>query len=145
MLTLESLRSFRVAEVALHTLTVDGGFYRGSFAIVVNPMFWDQVSAEDREAILEVSGEHLSRLFGYMMDVSDESGVEFGQERGATFTQVPEADIETLRGVTDTLIADWSTAVGNRGVDAEAALAHFREQLAAAAEGDRIADRVVRQ
>lgn len=145
MLTLESLRSFRVAEVAPHTLTVDGGFYRGSFAIVVNPMFWDQVSAEDRAAIEAVSGEHLSRLFGYMMDVSDESGVEFGQERGATFTQLPEADVETLRGVTDTLIADWSSAVGNRGVDAEAALAFFHEQLALAAESEGIAARVVRQ
>ncbi|MFQ3788510.1 TRAP transporter substrate-binding protein [Halomonas sp. A29] len=145
MLTLESLRSFRVAEVAPHTLTVDGGFYRGSFAIVMNPMFWDQISPEDREAIEAVSGEHLSRLFGYMMDVSDESGVEFGKERGATFTQVPEADIEMLRGVTDNLIAEWTTAVADRGIDAEAALAHFREQLAQAAESEGIADRVVRQ
>ncbi|MCG6656789.1 TRAP transporter substrate-binding protein [Halomonas campisalis] len=142
MLTLESLRSFRVAEVAPHTLTVDGGFYRGSFAIVVNPMFWDQVSAEDREAIEAVSGERLSRLFGYMMDVSDERGVEFGEERGGTFTQVPESDIERLRTVRDELVSEWSESVGARGVDAASALAFFQEQLAEAAKGESIADQV---
>ncbi|MBZ0331542.1 TRAP transporter substrate-binding protein [Halomonas sp. ANAO-440] len=145
MLTLESLRSFRVAEVAPHALTVDGGFYRGSFAIIMNPMVWNQISDEDREAIESVSGEHLSRLFGYMMDVSDESGVEFANERGQTFTQVPEEDIERLRGVTEELIAAWAADVEDRGVDADAALEHFREQLALAAESEGIADRVVRQ
>ncbi|QTF92685.1 TRAP transporter substrate-binding protein [Halomonas sp. BM-2019] len=143
MLTLESLRSFRVAEVAPHTLTVDGGFYRGSFTIVMNPMFWGQISPEDREAIEAVSGERLSRLFGYMMDVSDERGVEFGEARGATFTQVPEADIERLRAVTDALVTEWSEAVEARGVDAASALAFFREQLAEAAQGESIADQVV--
>lgn len=139
MLTLESLRSFRVAEVAPHTLTVDGGFYRGSFAIVVNPMIWDQMSAEDREAVESVSGERLSRLFGYMMDVSDQRGVDFALERGNTFTEASEEDIERLREVTAGLIADWSAAVARRNVDAEAALAHFRDGLDAAAEGESIA------
>ena len=142
MLTLESLRSFRVAEVAPHTLTVDGGFYRGSFSIVMNPLFWDQISAQDREAIEEVSGEPLSRLFGYMMDTSDESGVEFGEARGATFTQAPEADVERLRTVTDALVSEWSEAVAERGVDADAALTYFRERLAEAGEGESIAGRV---
>ncbi|MGR4066312.1 TRAP transporter substrate-binding protein [Billgrantia sp. C5P2] len=145
MLTLEGLRSFRVAEVLPHTLTVDGGFYRGSFAIVMNPMFWDQVSPEDREAIEAVSGEDLSRLFGYMMDAMDERGVAFAEEQGNTFTEASDEDIERLREVTDELIAEWNDAVQNRGIDTEAALEHFREQLALATEGESIADRVVRQ
>ncbi|WP_111415490.1 TRAP transporter substrate-binding protein [Billgrantia lactosivorans] len=143
MLTLEGLRSFRVAEVLPHTLTVDGGFYRGSFAIVMNPMFWDRISPEDREAIEAVSGEDLSRLFGYMMDAMDERGVAFAEEQGNTFTEASEEDIERLRGVTEELIAEWRDAVEGRGIDTEAALDHFREQLALAAEDDGIADRVV--
>ncbi|MWJ27943.1 C4-dicarboxylate ABC transporter substrate-binding protein [Halomonas sp. ZH2S] len=143
MLTLESLKSFRVAEVAPHTLTVDGGFYRGSFAIVVNPMIWDQMSEEDRVAVQDVSGERLSRLFGYMMDVSDERGVEFGKAEGQTFTPIPESDVEALREITDRLIADWSESVSERGVNAEEALAYFYDQLDVAAEQDSIAPRVV--
>lgn len=144
MLTLEGLRSFRVAEVAPYTLTVDGGFYRGSFAIILNPMVWDQISAEDREAIEEVSGERLSRLFGYMMDTMDQRGVEFAEEQGNTFTQANEADIDMLRDVTDGLVTEWIDEVSDTGVDVEAALEYFREQLKAAAEDDSIEPHVVK-
>ncbi|MDR5903403.1 TRAP transporter substrate-binding protein [Halomonas icarae] len=139
MLTLEGLRSFRVAEVAPYTLTVDGGFYRGSFAIVMNPMVWDRVSDEDREAIEAVSGERLSRLFGYMMDVSDQRGVEFAEELGNTFTQATEDDIAMLREVSDELIDAWAKKVSTGDLDASEALQYFRDQLAVVAEEESIA------
>ncbi|WP_445156492.1 TRAP transporter substrate-binding protein [Halomonas sp. E14] len=143
MLVPEGLRSFRVAEIFPYTLKVDGGFYRGSFTIVMNPMFWDQVSAEDREAILEVSGERLSRLFGYMMDTMDVRGVAFAEQQGHTFTELGEADLETLRGMSDDMIEAWAeTATSSRGVDAMAAIQYFREQLTAAAEEEGVSDRV---
>lgn len=143
MLSLEGLRSFRVAEVLPHTLTVDGGFYRGSFSIAMNPMFWDRVSAEDRAAIEAVSGEPLSRLFGHMMDVVDARGVAFAEEQGNTFTALGEADVERLRSIADELITDWSVSVADRSEDAMAAVEYFRAQLGEAAEGESIADRVV--
>ncbi|MBF7053830.1 TRAP transporter substrate-binding protein [Halomonas sp. KAO] len=139
MLTLEGLRSFRVAEVAPYTLTVDGGFYRGSFAIVMNPMVWDRVSDEDREAIESVSGERLSRLFGHMMDVSDQRGVEFAEELGNTFTQATEDDIAMLREVSDELIDAWAKKVSTGDLDASEALQYFRDQLAVMAEEESIA------
>jgi TRAP-type C4-dicarboxylate transport system substrate-binding protein len=143
MLVPEGLRSFRVAEIFPYTLKVDGGFYRGSFTIVVNPMIWDQMSAEDREAVEEVSGERLSRLFGYMMDVSDVRGVEFAEEQGHTFTELGSDDLETLRGISDDMVAEWAESVSaSRDVDAMAALEFFHEQLAAASEEDSVADLV---
>ncbi|MCG6656793.1 TRAP transporter substrate-binding protein [Halomonas campisalis] len=142
MLVPEGLRSFRVAEVFPYTLKVDGGFYRGSFTIVVNPMIWDQISPEDREAIEEVSGERLSRLFGYMMDVSDVRGVSFAEEQGHTFSELGSDDLETLRGVSDDMIAEWADSVEARGVDGMAAIEFFREQLVAAAEEDSVGDLV---
>lgn len=145
MLTLEGLRSFRVAEVLPNTLQVDGGFYRGSFAIVMNPMVWDRVSAEDREAIEAVSGEPLSRLFGYMMDVSDERGVAFAEELGNTFTQASEEDIAMLGDISDALIDQWADKVSRGDLDAKEALSFFREQLSVAADGDGIESRVVQE
>ena len=143
MLSLEGLRSFRVAEVLPYTLTVDGGFYRGSFSIAMNPMFWDQVSPEDREAIEAVSGERLSRLFGYMMDVVDARGVEFAEEQGNTFTEISAADVDRLRDINEELVTGWSESVSDRGVDALAAIEFFREQLVEAARHDSIADQIV--
>lgn len=138
MLTLEGLRSFRVAEVAPYTLSVDGGFYRGSFAIVLNPMIWDQISDEDRQAIEEVSGERLSRLFGYMMDVQDQRGVAFAEEQGNTFTQASDDDIAMLEEEVAELQQQWFEKASARGVDGEAALEHFREQLTEAAQEESI-------
>ncbi len=142
MLVPEGLRSFRVAEIFPYTLKVDGGFYRGSFTIVVNPMIWDQISPEDREAIEEVSGERLSRLFGYMMDTMDVRGVAFAEEQGHTFTELGGDDLETLRGISDDLIAEWADSVEGRGVDAMAAIEYFREQLTAAADEESVGDLV---
>lgn len=140
MLVPEGLRSFRVAEIFPHTLKVDGGFYRGSFTIAMNPMFWDRISPEDREAIESVSGERLSRLFGYMMDTMDVRGVEFAEEQGHTFTELGAEDLETLRGISDEMISEWADKVSDsRGVDAMAAIEFFREQLAVAAEEDSVA------
>ncbi|MCC5811100.1 MAG: TRAP transporter substrate-binding protein [Ectothiorhodospiraceae bacterium] len=134
MLTLEALRSFRLAEVTPNVLTVPGGFYRGSFAIVVNPDTWSAISEDDRNAIMEVSGERLSRLFGYMMDVHDERGVAFGEEQGVVFNTVSDDELARLRELTRDLPEEWvNTAASGRGVDGEAALRHFRDQLEQAA------------
>ncbi|WP_104205484.1 TRAP transporter substrate-binding protein [Billgrantia saliphila] len=143
MLVPEGLRSFRVAEIFPYTLKVDGGFYRGSFTIVVNPMVWDRISPEDREAIESVSGEQLSRLFGYMMDVVDVRGVQFAEERGHTFTELNDSDLEVLRNVSDSLVQEWADSVTeSRGVDARAAMEYFHEQLALAVEEESVSSQV---
>lgn len=97
MLTLEGLKSFRLAEVLPYTVQMPGGFYRGSFSLVINPDTWALLSEEDRTAIEEVSGERLSRLFGYMMDVVDERGVEFAKEQGNTFIELPDEEVERFQ------------------------------------------------
>ncbi|SFC01048.1 TRAP-type C4-dicarboxylate transport system, substrate-binding protein [Marinospirillum celere] len=128
-LTLEGLRSFRIAEVAPYTLSLPGGLYRGSFAIVINPDVWDSISASDQEAIMEVSGERLSRLFGEMMDLSDQAGVEFAKEKGNTFTEASSEVVEAAKQLTADLPDDWVERMNSSRVDAEAALAFFRKQL----------------
>ncbi len=135
MLTLEGLRSFRLAEVLPYTVQMPGGFYRGSFSLVMNPDTWASLSEEDREAIESVSGEKLSRLFGYMMDVVDVRGIEFAEQRGNTFIELPAEEIERFQQLAAELPEAWMEAAGAKGVDGEAAHAFFFEQLDAA-EGE---------
>ncbi len=132
MLTLEGLRSFRLAEVLPYTVQMPGGFYRGSFSLVMNPDTWASLSDEDREAIESVSGEKLSRLFGYMMDVVDVRGIEFAEQRGNTFVELPAEEIERFQQLAADLPGAWKQAAGAKGVDGEAAHAFFFEQLDAA-------------
>ncbi|CAM4321768.1 TRAP transporter substrate-binding protein [Vreelandella rituensis] len=131
MLTLEGLKSFRLAEVLPYTVQMPGGFYRGSFSLVINPDTWASLSEEDRAAIEEVSGERLSRLFGYMMDVVDERGVEFAEEQGNTFIELPDEEVERFKQMVADLPEQWEAEASERGVDGEAARAFFLEQLEA--------------
>lgn len=129
MLTLEGLKSFRLAEVLPYTVQMPGGFYRGSFSLVVNPDTWASISEEDRAAIEEVSGERLSRLFGYMMDVVDERGIEFAEQQGNTFIELPSEEVERFQQLAADLPGQWEAEASERGVDGEAARAFFLEQL----------------
>ena len=142
MLTLEGLRSFRVAEVMPTTVTVPGGFYRGSFAIVMNPAVWKQISAEARKAIEQVSGERLARLFGYMMDAYDQRGVDFAKEKGNKFVELPAEDVQKLKEMTADLPKAWAKKIGQRA-KVEEALAYFLEQLEVAAKQPSVAAQTI--
>lgn len=144
MLTLEGLKSFRLAEVLPYTVQMPGGFYRGSFSLVINPDTWASLSEEDRAAIEEVSGERLSRLFGYMMDEVDERGIEFAEQQGNTFIDLPDEEIERFQQMAADLPGQWETEASERGVDGEAARAFFLEQLEAMGDEEGLsADEVV--
>ncbi len=134
MLTREGLKSFRLSEVLPNTVLIPGGFYRGSFSLVMNPDTLAALSEEDREALMSVSGERLSRLFGFMMDVVDERGMAFAEEMGNTFIELPPEEVERFMAMVEDLPDQWAESVADKGVDGEAALAHFREQLEAAGE-----------
>ena len=144
MLTLEGLKSFRLAEVLPYTVQMPGGFYRGSFSLVINPDTWASLSEEDREAIESVSGERLSRLFGYMMDVVDVRGIEFAEERGNTFIELPAEEVERFQQMAAELPGKWKAEAERKGVDGEAARAYFLEQLEAVGKEEGLsADEVI--
>lgn len=134
MLTLEGLRSFRVAEVMPTTLTLPGGFYRASFAIMINSDTWNGLPEQDRKAIESVSGEKLARLFGYMMDVADQRGIEFAKEQGNTFVEISAKEQEQLKELLKDLPETWIEQVSHRFPDAREALAYYRAELAEAAK-----------
>ncbi|MDT0502685.1 MULTISPECIES: TRAP transporter substrate-binding protein [unclassified Halomonas] len=134
MLTQEGLKSFRLSEVLPNTVLMPGGFYRGSFSLVMNPDTLASLPEEDREALLSVSGERLSRLFGFMMDVVDGRGMAFAEEMGNTFIELPQEEVDRFMTLVEDLPEQWAEAVAEKGVDGEAALEHFYEQLEEAGE-----------
>lgn len=129
LLTLESLKSFRLADVFPHTYEVPGGLYRGTFAIIVNPDRWAEISPEDQEAINAISGEQLSALFGRMMDQEDQAAVEYATGIGHTFSPVEGEQLEEIKALTANLSADWVNANQDKGYDARAALDYFQQLI----------------
>ncbi|GAA3540563.1 TRAP transporter substrate-binding protein [Zobellella aerophila] len=130
LLTLESLKSFRIGEVAPYTLSIPGGLYRGSFTIVMNPDTLAGLSKQDQQAILAVSGERLSRLFGRMMDQADAEGVAYAESIGNTVTPASPELMSQLNTLSSGLEQDWlKLAARKPAVDGEAALTYYRQQL----------------
>ncbi len=63
---------FKLDEVAKNLFIMPGGFYRGSFAVIMNQETFDSLPAEVREALdSKVFGEPASRMMGAAWDAHD--------------------------------------------------------------------------
>ncbi|WP_432695031.1 TRAP transporter substrate-binding protein [Marinobacterium sp. YM272] len=124
-----SEKDFRLAEVAPHLTLMPGGLYMGSFAIVASEDFLDQLTPEDRQAILDVSGARLSTLAGRAWDQSDENGLAEAEKYNVSIKRV-SADSPLAREFTELtagLDQEWIDSVSDLDVNAEAALKAFRQ------------------
>lgn len=119
----DSRGGFKLAEVAPHMYEMPGGFYRGSFAFIMNEDVFADLP-EDIQAVLEeeVFGAPLSREIGKIWDGGDVEGRKLTEEtEGNTITLAPEADQAAFAEISEKIIADVIAEVNGAGVDAQAA------------------------
>ncbi|WP_425051685.1 TRAP transporter substrate-binding protein [Psychromarinibacter sp. S121] len=131
MIPMEAKDSFKLFEVAKNTYTVPGGFYRGSFAMIMSPFALDKVSDEDRAAIEALFGENFSRMGGKMWDTIDATGMEALEAAGDnTLREASAEDVAKWEEMTKPIIDAVVAEVNDTGVDAEAARAFIMEEMA---------------
>lgn len=125
----DTIAILRLTEVLPYTYRVPGGFYRGSFSIVMSEDFLDDIGEEDAAAIMGVLGEDFSAFAGAAWDEGNERGLTAQRETG----QVIDLEGEAAARFTD-MVPDIQSAVleevAAKGVDAEAALAIIQETMA---------------
>lgn len=126
---LTGLKSFRLAEVLPYTLSFPGGLYSGSFSIVINADKWNDISEKDQKAIMAVSGEKLSALFGKMMDDETQTGIEFAKENNNTITEADSVTIAAMKKMTADLPKQWIKDNANKGFEPQAAMDFYLQQL----------------
>ncbi len=124
---MESKESFRLLEVARHSVEMPGGFYDGTFAIIMNPAVLDGLGP-DRDALLSVSGERLSALAGRGWRTAAMRARATAEAAGNIITAADAAmqlEFEALFGPIE---AAWIVkATRERGIDARKVLAEYRE------------------
>ncbi len=131
MMPMEAKKSFKLFEVAKHTYTVPGGFYRGSFALIMNQDTFDRLSEADQAALNEIFGETLSRVAGKAWDQIDAAGAEtLAATADNTLTEASAEDVAKWQELTGPLIEKVMAEVSDKGVDAAAAHAYISEQMA---------------
>lgn len=132
MMPMEGKKSFKLYEVAKHTYTVPGGFYRGSFAVIMNQDTFDGLSEADQAALDEIFGETLSRVAGQAWDHIDATGLEnLNETADNTLTEASAEDAVKWKELTGPIIANVLAEVSEKGVDAAAVQTFIAEQMAA--------------
>ncbi|MEZ5812545.1 MAG: TRAP transporter substrate-binding protein [Rhizobiaceae bacterium] len=130
MMPMEGKASFKLYEVAKNTFTVPGGFYRGSFAVIMNQEKFDSLSEADQKALDAIFGEKTAAEFGKVWDAIDKIGEKAAMDtEGATITAASEADTAKWAELTGPIISKVVDEVSAKGIDAKAAMEFIANEM----------------
>jgi len=114
---------------------VPGGIFSNSAFVIVNKEKWERISPEDREAILEISGETLSEKMGSLWHENDLRAREAFKERlGDKYVVASDGFMAELADAFSQEQDKWKAVAGELGVDPDAAIAFYDAQIAEASQ-----------
>lgn len=123
---------FKLTEVAKNVYEMPGGFYRGSFAIIMNEDSYNKLT-DEQKAVLEdkVFGETAARKMGKVWDTSDQKAREETEALADnSITVASDEDqakfAEMIPAIRDKVLAELTSA----GIDAQAAYDKMVEEIA---------------
>lgn len=129
-LTYEGIKNFKLGKLVKYTTVPPGGLYATVFQMYMNQKVWDGISAKDQRAIDAVSGEHAANYIGEAWDIADQAGIKHMKENGIKIVKMPDAFTAKAKELWKPIQADWMKKAKAKGVDADAALATFKAEIA---------------
>ncbi len=130
MMPMEGKKGFKLTEVAPNTFNVSGGFYRGSFALIMNQEKFDSLSAENQAALSKVFGEPVSRMAGQVWDEIDAIGRKaLDDDSTNSYTEASAEDAAAYNKMAEPIIAGVLKEVSAKEIDAEAARKFIAETM----------------
>jgi TRAP-type C4-dicarboxylate transport system substrate-binding protein len=127
----ESMLGFKINTLIKHITTVPGGLYNTSFVFAMNPDKYNSLSAQDKKAVDELSGEFAARLFGRYWDKYDALAMEDAKKRKMSILKASPAMIQDITIRIGKLERDWAAQAEKAGLpNASAVLAEFRNEIA---------------
>ena len=126
--TAETVVSFDLTKILKYTTTFPGGLYNTTWFMVMNQGKWDDLSQENQEAIMKVSGEAFARFQGQAWDAADADAWGEIEAGGIEVMEADEAFIAEVKEVADRLEAAWIVKARERGVDGAAVLSEIRAE-----------------
>ena len=126
----EAIFNFHVAKYIKYATHIPGGLYNTSFYLVMNQKKWDRISKKDQAAIMKVGGEAYAHKIGKLWDAQESSAVPKLKKAGVTTIIADGAMTARLKKVVDPYYKEWIAKAKKAGVDGEAALKMYREEVA---------------
>ena len=112
---METNKSLRLYEVAPNTMTMPGGLYRGSFAIIMSEDALARLSDEDREAVLSTTGETLSAMAGKAWAEADVAGIENAEAEEVNMGEFSAEDQAAFQSIAEDIRAKVIEELRNDG------------------------------
>lgn len=130
MFSIETIKSFNLGDLVTHHYHYPDNLYGSSMAIIINTDVLEGLTEEEREALMSVSGVHLSGLIGSAWDGADEAAIEAFGDGSVT---VMEGDVlEAVNQATDGLDEAWIERAKEAGLeDPGAVLEKLRAEIKA--------------
>lgn len=128
----EAMTSFRLNELLKGHLEVPGGLGAPSFVIVANQKAVDNLTPENKAALIKASGEAGSALFGKAWQAADEHGRNDAKERGQAIETPAPAEFERWRSMLQVVTDDWVKKADQKGYDGRKLLDDLQAMIKAA-------------
>ena len=100
-----------------------------TFSFFIHEKKWNQIPAADREAILALSGEKISRFFGQVQDgVQEKARAQV--KKSLQIVQGDDATLAQLEAIGQPMTDAWLKKVAALGVDGKAVIAYYKGVIA---------------
>lgn len=131
LLPAESSESFKIDKVIRHATTFPGGLYNTSFVFMMNQATYDKLSAQDKKAVDEISGEVAAQMFGRHWDKADRRAFGLMQANGVQVTKADAKFVADIKSKIQPLEQGWAKSAEAKGLKNPAkVLADFRAEIA---------------
>ena len=110
-----------------HVTLVPGGMGgRAVFVLFISRDRLEGLPEQAQKALVETSGSALAAKLGGIMDGHDKFGLKKFSDKGITIHQASDAFVKEINEAGAFITGAWKKNAAKLGVDAEAALAHFK-------------------
>ena len=123
------MHAFKIAELAKYSIHNPDGMYTTAFTLIMNDDTYNDLEPSHKKCIDDMRGVELSRTIGKMWDDADEVGKQEAASYNHELTVASTADRQYFKEKVGPVIEDVLSKVNAKGVDANAALAYFKEQV----------------
>ncbi|HEY7459375.1 MAG TPA: TRAP transporter substrate-binding protein [Xanthobacteraceae bacterium] len=118
----EAVESFRLTEAVKAHLEIPGGMYTATFVIIINNDAFKKLSPSNQAALMKVSGDAGSRLFGKHWDEADARARENAKKAGNAIQTLAPAELERWKPMLQFVRDEWLKKAKDRGLDGPALL-----------------------
>jgi len=113
----EAMPSFRLNELLKGHLEAPGGLGAPSFVIVASRKAFDNLTPENRAALMKASGETGAALIGKAWLAADERGRDDAKQKNQTIETLAPAEFEKWKPLLKPVTDDWLKKVEQKGQD----------------------------